>query len=151
MRFIETLEKPNILQLADVLKYKKRLHPFFKKLPVELVFVHGSLAKDRLRPLSDIDVAVLFKEGRYRFKPIAKIADRLSELLGREDIDLAVLNRASPVLRMQVLVNGKIIFRRSQKVFKNFRFHTLRHYLSTQFLRARFRQYAKHAILGGGT
>ena len=61
MRFIETMEKPKAVCLASLLKKKKALAAYFKNRPVDLVFVHGSLAKDCMKSLSDVDIAVLFR------------------------------------------------------------------------------------------
>lgn len=149
MRFIETLEPPKPVRLASVLKKKAKLARFFKPKPVDLVFIHGALARDDLKPLSDIDIAVLFREGRYHYEDIYKVSSKLEEAIGREDIDLAVLNRASPVFWMQVLKNGKLLYCRSEKIFKAFRLRTIQRYLATKYLRTTFNRRVAEAILRG--
>ena len=147
MRFIPTEKQPKRIRLAQVLKKIPQLKRFFAKQPVDLVFLHGSLAKDRLKPLSDIDIAIQFRKPDYSFKEIGEIKEKLSELLGREDIDLAIMNRASPLLCMQVLCNGKLLYSRSEKVLGAFRLRTIQRYLATKYLRTSFNRYMEEAIL----
>lgn len=149
MRFIETLEFPKPISLASVLKKKRSLTLFFKNKPVDLVFVHGALARDDLKPLSDIDVAVLFRERKYQYEDIYKVVSKLEAIIGREDIDLAVLNRASPLFWMQVLRKGIVLYARSQKVLKIFRLRTIQRYLATKYLRTTFNQRVAETILKG--
>ena len=123
------------------------LKRFFKRQPVELIFLFGSLAKDKMKPLSDVDIAVLFRNDKYNFKNISDIRYKLESLLGREDIDLAILNTGAPVICMQVIHTGKLLYARSDKIFKQFRFLTIQRYLATQYLRKSFFEQASRAIL----
>lgn len=147
MRFIDTLEKPKHLRLKSVLKKQPSLKRFFGKQSVNLVFLHGSLAHDELKSLSDIDIAILFKNEQYSYGTITKIEEKLSALLGREDVDLMVLNSASPLACMQVLCNGKNLYARSQKILTAFRLRTIQRFLATQYLRESFNRYMKATIL----
>lgn len=147
MRFIETIEEPKRITLASVLKKKRALASFFKKQPVDLVFVHGALARNELKPLSDIDIAVLFRDEDYRYEDISKIISKLQKAVGREDVDLAVLNHASPLFWMQILKNGVVVYARSEKIFKIFRLRAIQRYLATKHLRTTFNQRVAEAIL----
>jgi predicted nucleotidyltransferase len=71
--------------------------------------VFGSAAVGRLRPDSDLDLAVLFAEGRV---PDAFAALELRAALEQRlcrDVDLIILNQASPILAFQVAKNGRLI------------------------------------------
>lgn len=89
MRFIATVEPPKVVRLRQVLKKKKALGSFFRRRPIELVFVHGALAKDNMKALSDVDVAVLFRDEEYSCKEVGKSA---MSPLDRESIQFK-LNR----------------------------------------------------------
>ena len=147
MRFIETEKSPPRIRLKKILKILPAMGQYFQNKPVDLIFIHGSLAKDNLKHLSDIDVAVLFKEEHFGLEEISKTIKKFSALMGREDIDLMILNRASPLARMQVLCNGKILYCRSKSVLKKFRLETIQRYLATQYLRTSFNKYMQTAIL----
>lgn len=147
MRFISTLTEPPKIRLKQMDKFLPALKRFFKRQPVDLVFLFGSLAKDAMKPLSDVDIAVLFRNEKYNFKNISAIRSKLESLLGREDIDLAILNTGAPVICMQVIHTGKLLYARNSKIFKQFRFLTIQRYLATQYLRKSFFEQASRAIL----
>lgn len=147
MRFTD-IENSSPIKLSRILKQSVAIKRYFQKKPVDLVFVHGSLAKDDLKTLSDIDIALLFKEGcKDILKGISETMEKFSEWTGREDIDLMVLNSASPLACMQVLCNGKILYCRNSLVLKKFRLRTIQHYLATSYLRTTFNRYMEAAIL----
>lgn len=66
-----------------------------------LVFVFGSFVKGYFTEESDIDIAILFDK-KPNFNKYLKIKMRLEEILNRE-IDIVVLNDASPIIKMQIL------------------------------------------------
>ncbi|MBI4125013.1 MAG: nucleotidyltransferase domain-containing protein [Deltaproteobacteria bacterium] len=149
MRFVDTIEHPKTLRLKQALRRQGVLTSFFKRQPVELVFLHGALAKDRMKALSDVDIAVLFKDEKYSYENISKIILKLEDILKREDIDLGVLNHASPLFGMQVLKNGILLYARSPRALKNFRLQAIQRYLSTAHLRTTFNRRAAEAVLRG--
>ena len=119
---------------------KTRLDNFFKKLGnVELVFIHGSFAKGQARKDSDIDVAILFKRepdvGQY-----VNVYLELTSLLKRE-IDISVLNNASPVFRMQVLKYGIPVFQRERKLYVDFFADTVKRYEDVRIMREKVKKY----------
>lgn len=136
------------ISLADFRKHTKALQTQLKKIPVSLSFLHGSLAQDALKPLSDIDVAVLFKNDNYTLKTISAVSDCFCKILQREDIDIAVLNRASPLLCMQVLKKGQILYCKNKESLVQFRKKTFARYLATNHLRKQFYNYQTKAVLG---
>ena len=146
MRFYETYGKLKNISLSELLQKKPEFAMRCKALPIKLLFVFGSLAKEKLKPLSDIDIAVLF-ETSYQFEDMSKLRAELEKLIGREDIDLAVLNTGSPLLAMQVLHTGKLLYAESERTFKQFRFQTYQKYLASKDLRNNFFALAKRAIL----
>lgn len=74
---------------------------------VLLAFLFGSFASRRIRRSSDVDIGVLFKTVPD-MDAINDIIEELSPILQRE-IDLVILNQASPVLKMQILKNGILL------------------------------------------
>lgn len=132
MNFLSHQATVKPVSSKDILKRKKDLIGALKKLPVALLILHGSVAQDNYKALSDVGFAVLFKNDNYKLNDIRKIHDLLSDVLGREDIDLAVLNKASPLLCMQVLCKGKVIYAVKDQAFLKFREKTIRRYLQTK-------------------
>jgi len=72
------------------------------------VYRFGSSAEDATHPASDIDIAVL--AGR-RLTPTERfdLQEQLASRLGR-DVDLVNLEAASPVLAIQVVAKGRLLF-----------------------------------------
>ncbi len=80
---------------------------FRRKKQIAAVYLFGSMATDRNRRGSDIDLAILTKRtisGRERLR----IEANLSNLL-RRDVDLIVFGQAAPLLQHQILKYGRLI------------------------------------------
>ena len=109
------------------LKLVKSLKTFFKRRQeILLAFLFGSSTRDRLRPSSDVDIGVLFKT-IPEMDALKDLTGELSSILKRE-VDLVVLNHASPVLKMQILKNGILIYSSSKKYFHQFFADTVNQY-----------------------
>src|SRR5207247_9712593 len=83
---------------------------------IQAAYVFGAVASGRARADSDVDVAVLIDRrvppGRilkYRLKLMAD----LGTALHRSDVDVVILNEASPLLAHRVLSQGTLVFERS--------------------------------------
>ena len=72
-----------------------------------LVFLFGSFARGLNTNVSDIDIAIMF-EKVPDFYELDDIQRKLSSHVGKE-VDITILNTASPVLKMQVLKYGLLI------------------------------------------
>ena len=104
-----------------------RLKDFFKnKGRILLVFVFGSFAIGRITSHSDIDIALLF-ERPADVDETNRLRDELTGFLHRE-ADVIVLNSASPILRMQVLKTGVLVFSKTRQHFHQFFVDTVNQY-----------------------
>lgn len=68
----------------------------------------GSTAQGRFRPGADIDIGVLFVR-HPSLDALADLRSDLQKVLNYDDIDLVVLNGASPILRFEA-VSGRAIY-----------------------------------------
>ena len=107
-----------------------------------LVFLFGSFAKDCSTIDSDVDVAIMFKN-IPDFYEVNDLKDELSSHIGR-DVDILVLNTASPIIRTQVLKYGRLI-KKDSKVYNDFFVRTLNEYNDLKYLRRE----AENSILAG--
>ena len=91
---------------------EKNINELVQKYGIKLLYVFGSYAKGSNNKNSDIDIAVLVDDN---YKPMYKLymIGDLTSIFKRDDIDLVILNGASPVLRHQVIKYGKIIYEES--------------------------------------
>jgi predicted nucleotidyltransferase len=72
-------------------------------------YLFGSVARGQAQAHSDLDVAVYVESEaltRPGFGLSAEIASELSRALGRDDVDVVILNQASPLLYRCVLKDG---------------------------------------------
>jgi predicted nucleotidyltransferase len=72
-------------------------------------YLFGSVARGRAQPHSDVDVAVYVDDAaldRPGFGIGPELGAELARALGRNDVDVVVLNRAPPVLYREVLKDG---------------------------------------------
>lgn len=78
---------------------------------VVAVYLFGSVAAGSAHGLSDVDVAVLLRDGSpdALFRQELALAGLLDEAFHPVRVDLVVLNRAGPFLAFQVLKTGQLI------------------------------------------
>jgi predicted nucleotidyltransferase len=120
------------------------LETFFNHVQgVVLVFLFGSTATHRAHRMSDVDIGVLFKT-RPRIDRIIRLRDKLISLL-RKEVDLSVLNEASPILKMQVLKNGTLVYAADKAQFSQFFVDTVNQYDDLK----RIRKPCEESILRG--
>lgn len=111
----------------DIEKVINLLRVFFANHPdIQLSFLFGSSVKGYFSKESDIDIAVLFDK-KPDLNEIIELKEILESILKRE-VDLAILNGASPILKMQVLKYGILIFKRDDKVYNKFFVDTINQY-----------------------
>lgn len=105
----------------------KKILSFFKERnDVSLVFVFGSFVRSEMTAVSDIDVGIYFQISPD-FYQVNAIKEDLRVLLKR-DVDVAVLNDASPVIKMQVLKKGTLVLETSKNNFSAFYGDTVKQY-----------------------
>jgi len=133
--------RPEILRNSKIVK---SLEIFLnKKRGILLTFLFGSFAGKGTHPLSDVDIGILFRTVPDIYA-INDLAEELSSLLQRE-VDLVVLNHTSPVLKMQVLKNGILIYASDRRHFHQFFVDTVNQYDDLK----RIRKNCEDSILKG--
>jgi predicted nucleotidyltransferase len=78
-------------------------------------YLFGSVARGDAQPHSDVDIAVFVQAAALQqpgFGYEAELGAALQQALGRSDVDITVLNHASPVLYHRVLRDGIRLFAR---------------------------------------
>jgi predicted nucleotidyltransferase len=78
-------------------------------------YLFGSMARGRITPLSDVDVAVCLDRSLVPDAPYgyaATLSAGLGSTLGRSDVDVVILNEAPPLLYHRVLTGGIRVFSR---------------------------------------
>ena len=99
---------------------------------IQLVFLFGSTASEHHSKESDIDIAILFQI-EPDFYYLDDIKDSLSKLI-KKQIDIVILNNASPIIKMQILKNGIPLIRRGSS-YEEFFTRTVVEYADLKIVR----------------
>lgn len=133
----------------DLNEVIKSIQENFKDLAegcnISLLYVFGSYAKGKNTASSDLDIAVLLKEG---FRPMDKLnlLGELTSVFKREDIDLVIMNSANSVLRHQIIKYGKLVYMENEDVKVSFEVKTLKEYMDMEPFRRTQMKYVKEWI-----
>jgi len=103
----------NKVSISDMVKKLKET--LTKHSDIVLVFLFGSFVRGDITSFSDLDIAIYFT-GPVDFYRINDLREDISEMLGIE-VDIVVLNTASPVIRMQVLKKGTLLINKDQRAY----------------------------------
>ena len=118
------------------------LRDFFERDPhgCAAVYLFGSRARDDFHERSDVDVAVLW-ETKPEDPVELRIAADLSRLFGRE-VDVVVLNTASPDVRHRVLRHECLILDHNRSARIRFEVATRNEYFDILPMLRRYRKMA---------
>jgi len=123
----------------------EELKEIFVKQGVVLAYLFGSQAEGTARPLSDIDLAVLLPSnlaGVERFRIQLKLIDDCGVAFQRSDVDVVILNEASPLLAYEVVKHGKLLYEdEASRPATDFAVYTLSRYADTAPFRNLQNQY----------
>jgi Nucleotidyltransferase domain. len=98
------------------------------------VYGFGSRTRNEQTSGSDVDVAVLL-DSDIDLKNELLLRAAVVEQLRRDDVDLVILNTASPLLAWEVVTTGCRLFSRDPDRSDRFEDRTILRYLDTAYLR----------------
>lgn len=134
----------------------RKLQTYFKKRKeIQLAYLFGSVAEEKQTRLSDLDVAVLVEPNRLQEldqEPLgyqAAITTDLMALLRTNDVDVVILNHATPLLAYEVVKYGIKVFCRDEAERIRFEVHTFQQYVDTKPLREIQHYYLTERIKNG--
>ena len=127
-------------KISDFLQ--ERIHLFCSThSEVAAVFLFGSHGTPAERETSDVDLALLFRAGQIPdLRREMQLADELSRIFGRDDIDIVVLNKAPLFLCSRVVRDGTIICEKDYIVVSDFLENVYRYGPDDEVRRRRFSQ-----------
>jgi len=122
-----------------------QLESIFRARGVVLAYLFGSQATGQTGPGSDVDIAVLLGPDVPRAQwfdvQLGLMGDLLS-LFQRNDVDVVILNRVSPLLAHEVVTYGQVIYEDEEtRPAVDFAVRTLQRYVDTAPLRRLRYQY----------
>jgi len=106
--------KYQIIQVEDLRRVINDL--FINREEIQLAYLYGSYAKELQTEYSDIDIGVIlneeFKESPLYFADLCLGIEKHFNF--KINVDLRILNSATPRFLFQVLKNGMILFEKSK-------------------------------------
>jgi predicted nucleotidyltransferase len=87
----------------------EKLRSVFQDDGIRLAMLFGSAVTSRTP--RDVDVSVLFDS--YHFDHYLTLRESLCQMLGTQQVDLVVLNRANAALKLSALVDGELLYARA--------------------------------------
>jgi predicted nucleotidyltransferase len=113
--------------------------------------IFGSHARGTARADSDLDLAVLVREGAEvdRRRLQSRLAADLAHLAAGGRVDVVFLDEAPVLLRQRVLQQGRVALCRDEAAWKRLRVATLREYEDTEWMRRLHREAQRRRLLEG--
>lgn len=129
----------------NIAQYREQYQQVFSTHGVTLAYLFGSQAEGKAGPLSDVDVAVLLGpqvEREQWFQVQLDLIGALTCMFHRNDVDVVVLNEATPLLAYQIIRHGQIIYEdEATRPAVDFATYAIRRYADTAPLRRLKRRY----------
>lgn len=112
----------------DAPALRKAVDDLARRFRPAAILLYGSRATGQAREGSDVDLALLFAgEPVPSAFELAAARTDLEALLGR-NVDLVVLDQASPILAMQILKKGIVLQQRNPQALPEFTMNALAAY-----------------------
>jgi predicted nucleotidyltransferase len=112
-----------------------------KDAEVVALFSFGSLAKGALKPLSDLDFAVLVSkelDHSARFEKHLNLIGRFNQVFKTDEIDLVLLNDLSVGFSYNIIFSGKLLYCANIPELNDFIERSVKLYLDFKFFRDEF-------------
>ena len=122
----------------NIAEHQEQLNRIFATHGVALAYLFGSQAEAKAGPLSDVDIAVLLGPQVPREQWFDTQLDLISELTSlwhRNDVDVVILNQATPVLAYEVVRFGQVLYEVEPGTRVDYEVAALRRYVDTKPLR----------------
>jgi predicted nucleotidyltransferase len=113
-------------------------------------WIYGSYGTPYQTPLSDLDLAVLYRPDRLpALRDEWQLQQRIAELLKEDDVSVLVLNRAQVILQFKVLAEGRRLLCRDSEVLADFTERILSEHSDFMIDHRRFTAEYDRALAGG--
>lgn len=103
--------------------YNKYIDILTQYEKIAFAYIFGSCAKGELKNTSDIDFAI-YLYGHLDADKYLDLKMKLTEA-GKREVDLVILNTASPLLKFEIYKNHKLIFTRDRLLESNYKIRVL--------------------------
>lgn len=121
-----------------LIRQRSALEAAFAAQDVRVAYLYGSQAAGRARPGSDMDIAVLWGDNVPRsdyFRRRLELIGAMMDLFRTDNVDVVVLNEAPPLLALEALRHGQLLYNGDEALRVQFQVRTVQEYRDTASLR----------------
>ena len=109
---------------------KEKISLLAAQYNLALVILFGSHSREESTPMSDTDIAVLIdtnaRDISYKLE-LAMLLD-FQKVVNNGEVDLVLLNKATPFLKYQVATEGKLLFEKQNDLYVEFMTKAMKEY-----------------------
>ena len=130
--------KKRIEEKKDIIKILK---PIFKDSGVLFCYLFGSFANNNNISKSDVDLGVYLNEKKHSdfFDKRLELISQFSKEL-KKDVDVIILNSASPFLKYVILKEGELIFEKERSKRIDFELKSINEYFDFRPILEKYNQ-----------
>lgn len=99
---------------------------FMNDSNIIFAYLFGGLLRDRVNPLSDVDIAVFLKDTKRSY--YIDLFGKITDVLGSDEVDLIILNNSPISLVGRILQNRKLLVDKNPFLRHKYESITLRKY-----------------------
>lgn len=139
--FVETPTRP--LSPKDIEIIVRHLQALCSRYPVSLCYLYGSQVRGTAHALSDVDVGFLLHDDvgfllhdmdRKTCQTMwVDLYDAVSRFCPDHEVDLVLLNLVGPLLRNKVIREGRLVFKKEERIRVDFECRTLASYFDFHY------------------
>lgn len=126
----------------------RKLVMLCRKFDLSLVVLFGSQASGRAIERSDIDLAVWTRRHPIPDMFKTNVLNAFMDLLVRDDVDVVLANYAEPILQMEIVQQGKVLYESEPGEFVRFQLRALKAYEDAKKLYQWQREYVEEFAYG---
>jgi len=127
-----------------MIKYGKKLTEAEDRLPllagklserndVSAIYLFGSRALQLADEMSDIDIAILFKDDKLTFDEELQLLNEINSILRTDEVSLVILNKAPLVIRNGVIKGAKVLYSADDNARLMFEEKTMKQYMDFKY------------------
>lgn len=110
------------------------IEDLLEQFNIVLIYIFGSYAKGTNTANSDLDIGILLEGDTYPMLRL-HILNEFVGILGRDDIDLVILNDVDEVMKFQVIKYGKLAYYKNITEKVMFESRTMSEYMDKEHFR----------------
>ena len=116
---------------------------------IVFAYLFGSVAQSKHNKLSDVDIAVYIDDTYGIYDIRRDLIITISDIFKTYNVDVVILNTASPFMVHSVIKTGKLLLSKDEKLRISFIHKNLKEFMDMEYYRDRFQKALSERIESG--